>query len=102
MKFGENPAHQGNRDARFFREGETVDLKVIKMDVENRRIVLSITERLKEFGQDAIEEFTKSHPRLEDVVAADQSSEGKTETLPGDEDLAAEAAAYAQEAEDRD
>ncbi len=83
----------------YFREGEAVDLKVIKMDVENRRIVLSITERLKDFGPDATEEFTAKHPRLEDVVAADQSAEGKLETLPGDEDLAAEAAAYAAEQE---
>jgi len=58
----------------YFREGEKVDLKVIKMDVENRRIVLSIAERLKDFDETATEEFVNAHPRLEDVVAADEES----------------------------
>ena len=31
----------------YFREEEKVDLKVIKMDVENRRIVLSVAEYFK-------------------------------------------------------
>ena len=51
-------------------------------------------------GPEATEEFTAKHPRLEDVVAADQSAEGKTESLPGDEELAAEAAAFAAEADE--
>lgn len=58
----------------YFKENEEVELKVIKMDVENRRIVLSIAERLKEFGEDAAEEFIEAHPRLEDVVAADKEA----------------------------
>jgi small subunit ribosomal protein S1 len=59
----------------YFKEGENVDLKVIKMDVENRRIVLSIAERLKDFDEDATEEFINSHPRLEEVVAAEAAAE---------------------------
>ena len=55
----------------YFREGEACELKVIKMDVENRRIVLSIAERLKEDGNDAVEAFVAAHPRLEDVVQAE-------------------------------
>jgi small subunit ribosomal protein S1 len=58
----------------YFREEEKVDLKVIKMDVENRRIVLSIAERLKDFDESATEEFIANHPRLEDVVAADEAA----------------------------
>jgi small subunit ribosomal protein S1 len=58
----------------YFREDEQVDLKVIKMDVENRRIVLSIAERLKDFDEEAIEEFINNHPRLEDVVASDAAA----------------------------
>jgi len=79
----------------YFREGEKLDLKIIKMDIENRRIVLSITERLKDFGPEVLEEFVQNHPRLDDVAAADSENEGQGESLPGDEDLAAEAAAYA-------
>jgi small subunit ribosomal protein S1 len=83
----------------YFREDEKVDLKVIKMDVENRRIVLSIAERLKDFDEDATEEFVNSHPRLEDVVAAEAAaeSEGEASVDAADkaeaEALAAEAAA---------
>jgi len=58
----------------YFREDEQVDLKVIKMDVENRRIVLSIAERLKDFDEEAIEEFINNHPRLEDVVASEAAA----------------------------
>jgi len=57
-----------------FKEGESLDLKVIKMDVENRRIVLSIAERLKDFGDEAAEEFITAHPRMEDVVEADKAA----------------------------
>jgi len=59
----------------YFREGETAQLQVIKMDVENRRVVLSIAERLKD-DKDALQEFIAAHPRLEDVVAADRESGG--------------------------
>ncbi len=58
----------------YFQENEEVELKVIKMDVENRRIVLSIAERLKESDEDATEAFINNHPRLEDVVAADEAA----------------------------
>jgi small subunit ribosomal protein S1 len=61
----------------YFKEGEQADLKVIKMDVENRRIVLSIAERLKDFDEDATEEFINAHPRLEDVVAAEAAAEAE-------------------------
>jgi small subunit ribosomal protein S1 len=61
----------------YFKEGEKADLKVIKMDIENRRIVLSIAERLKDFDEDATEEFINAHPRLEDVVAAEAAAEAE-------------------------
>jgi small subunit ribosomal protein S1 len=64
----------------YFREGEEVELKVIKMDVENRRIVLSIAERLKEDGDDAVQAFVDAHPRLEDVVAAEEAAAAAGET----------------------
>jgi len=71
----------------YFQEGEKIDLKVIKMDVENRRIVLSIAERLKDFEPEEIEKFVEAHPRLEDVVAADEAAaeaETATEEKSGD------------------
>jgi small subunit ribosomal protein S1 len=61
----------------YFEEGENLELKVIKMDVENRRIVLSIAERLKELGPETTEEFIAKHPLREDVVAADREAEAE-------------------------
>jgi len=65
----------------YFREDEEVPLKVIKMDVENRRIVLSIAERLKDMEEGATETFVAEHPRLEEVVAADLAAQGEGETV---------------------
>ncbi|MFT5233603.1 MAG: small subunit ribosomal protein S1 [Candidatus Krumholzibacteriia bacterium] len=74
----------------YFKEDETVSLRVIKMDVENRRIVLSIAERLKDLDEAAIEKFVADHPRLEDVVAADEAAaEAGEEDLSGKDEAAA-------------
>jgi small subunit ribosomal protein S1 len=81
----------------YFREGEKLDMKVIKMDIENRRIVLSITERLHDLGEEATQAFIEAHPRLDDVAEADQAGEHQGEMVPGDEDLAREAAGYSQD-----
>ena len=81
----------------YFKEGEALDVVVIKMDVENRRIVLSISEWLKEQDEAAAQKFIDDHPRLDDVAEADQESGGATEMLPGDDDLAREAAELAAE-----
>jgi small subunit ribosomal protein S1 len=74
----------------YFRDGEKVELKVIKMDVENRRIVLSISERLKEYDEAVTEEFVSSHPRLEDVVAAEEAAAAAGEGEQMGKDEAAE------------
>lgn len=81
----------------YFKEGERLDLKVVKMDIENRRIVLSLTERLEDLGEEALAEFIAAHPRLDEVAAADQSGEHPHEMMPGDEDLAREAADYSRD-----
>ena len=76
----------------YFKDGEEVDLKVIKMDVENRRIVLSIAERLKDSDETATEEFIAAHPRLEDVVAAEEVAAAEAEEAG--EDRPAEKSGY--------
>jgi len=91
----------------YLKEGEEVLVKVIKMDTENRRIVLSIGERLKDDGDEALEAFIENHPRLEDVVLADQQAEEAEAkaAIEGDgfedlkEEAMAEAAAANAEAE---
>ena len=91
------PMPKQDKPQYYFRESETLDLKVIKMDIENRRIVLSLAERLRDLGAEATQAFIAAHPRLDDVAAADLAGENKSEMLPGDEDLAREAADYAAE-----
>ncbi|MBE0565631.1 MAG: 30S ribosomal protein S1 [Krumholzibacteria bacterium] len=76
----------------YFREGEKLDLKVIKMDVENRRIVLSVAERLKDLDEGATEEFAAAHPRLEDVVAAEEAA--AAQAAEAGEELRPEATGY--------
>jgi ribosomal protein S1 len=71
----------------YFREAEAIQLKVIKMDVENRRIVLSIAERLKD-DNEALLAFIDAHPRLEDVVAADQAAGPDARDKSQDDELA--------------
>ncbi len=85
----------------YFKEDEEVPLKVIKMDVENRRIVLSIAERLKDNGEEVTNEFIENHPRLEDVVAAELAAEQAAEAgeTPVADTPAAEADAPAAEAD---
>ena len=86
----------------YFREGEELDLVVIKMDMENRRIVLSISEYLQDQDEASSEAFIAAHPRLDDVAQADQEGESSSEMLPGDDDLAREAADLAAESDDHD
>ncbi|MBU8869814.1 MAG: 30S ribosomal protein S1 [Gemmatimonadales bacterium] len=74
----------------YFKEEEEVELKVIKMDVENRRIVLSIAERLKDYDENVAEEFITNHPRLEDVVAAEEAAAAEAEAQEGAESASKE------------
>ncbi len=76
----------------YFREGEEILLKVIKMDVENRRIVLSISERLKD-DRDQLQAFIDTHPRLEDVVAAEAAAGGESRPHSAEDDDLADIAA---------
>ncbi len=79
----------------YFREGEEFPLRVIKMDSENRRIVLSIADHYKEATREELDEFIAAHPRLEDVVAAALAAEANADSTAAktddpDDDFAAE------------
>jgi small subunit ribosomal protein S1 len=69
-----------------FKEGETLPLHVIKMDAENRRIVLSVAEFFKDEPREELDKFIAAHPLLEDVVAAEREAEAGAETGPSDDD----------------
>ena len=59
-----------------FREDEVLPMQVIKMDSENRRIVLSIADYYKDHAE-LLEEFLADHPLMEDVVEADKAAEAE-------------------------
>ncbi|MCP4571241.1 MAG: 30S ribosomal protein S1 [bacterium] len=73
----------------YFKDEEELDLRVIKMDVENRRIVLSVAERLKDLDEEAAEKFVTDHPRLEEIVAAEEAAAAE-----GGEDSPKESSGY--------
>jgi len=76
----------------YFQETEEVELKVIKMDVENRRIVLSIAEALKDVSEEATDEFITAHPRLDEVVATEEAAAAEAEAAG--EELPTEKSGY--------
>ncbi len=79
----------------YFREGETLPLKVIKMDVENRRIVLSVAEELKDRPREEAEKFVADHPRREEAEGEQDGRPpmaGDYEPEPDDTPATAEAA----------
>ncbi len=84
----------------YFREGEAFPLRVIKMDAENRRIVLSIAEHFKEQPREELDAFIEAHPRLEDVVAADLAAEQGGQHPAKDDSYPAEAAEPKPEADE--
>nr|MBC8426858.1 S1 RNA-binding domain-containing protein [bacterium] len=60
-----------------FKETEALPLHVIKMDSENRRIVLSVAEFFKDEPREELDKFIAEHPLLEDVVAAEKEAEAE-------------------------
>jgi small subunit ribosomal protein S1 len=51
-----------------FNTGTEIPLKVIKMDPQNKRIVLSITAFLEDKGSEAVEEFKQRFPKKAEAV----------------------------------
>ena len=64
-----------------FDTGTEIPLKVIKMDPQNKRIVLSITAFLEDKGPQAVEEFQQRFPKKADAESeAESETAGETET----------------------
>jgi len=55
----------------YFHEEDALPLHVIKMDAENRRIVLSVAEFFKDQPREDLEAYIADHPRRDDVVTED-------------------------------
>jgi len=60
----------------YFHEEEALPLHVIKMDAENRRIVLSVAEFYKDRPREELEAYIAAHPRRDDVVEAEGDQDG--------------------------
>jgi small subunit ribosomal protein S1 len=63
------------KPSEYFSAGVEVPLKVIKMDPQNKRIVLSITAFLEDKGQEAVEQFKNRFPRKEEAKRQEAASE---------------------------
>jgi len=84
-------SHLGDRSIKkppeHFAENDTLPVKVIKVDHDGRRIVLSVTDRLREEGQEALGEYLDKYgePRFRETEAAkaaeDESAEPEAEAL---------------------
>ena len=61
------------RPDEYFEEGDEMPLKVVEFDEDQKKIVLSVRERLRDADQDEIDAFHAAHPRRES--AEDQVEE---------------------------
>ncbi len=61
----------------YFQEGERLPLVVIKMDPENRRIVLSVADYFRDRPQAELDEYLAEHPRRELTEETGEVSEAE-------------------------
>ena len=74
------------RPDEYFEEGDEMPLKVVEFDEDQKKIVLSVRERLRDADQDEIDAFLAAHPRresaevaVEDEVAEEVVAEAEVE-----------------------
>ncbi|MCY3872426.1 MAG: 30S ribosomal protein S1 [Gemmatimonadetes bacterium] len=65
------------RPDEYFGEGDEIPLKVVEFDEDQKKIVLSVRERLRDADQDEIDAFLAAHPRREG--AEDRAAEEEVE-----------------------
>jgi small subunit ribosomal protein S1 len=81
-----------------FGTGIEIPLKVIKMDPQNKRIVLSITAFLEEKGPEAVEDFKQRFPKKADAVKDIQPEPAEDEVETGEPDASVEDAEQVESA----
>ena len=69
------------RPDEYFEEGDEMPLKVVEFDEDQKKIVLSVRERLRDADQDEIDAFLAAHPRREgaDVAVEAEVAEEEVE-----------------------
>lgn len=89
------------RPDEYFGEGDEIPLKVVEFDEDQKKIVLSVRERLRDADQDEIDAFLAAHPRREDakdkvaeedevVAEVEDTVEAETEVAEAEAEVAVE------------
>ena len=81
------------RPDEYFGEGDEMPLKVVEFDEDQKKIVLSVRERLRDADQDEIDAFLVAHPRRE---GAEVAVEAEVEDEEVEEEVEIEAEAEAE------
>lgn len=88
----------------YFEEGDEIPLKVVEFDEDQKKIVLSVRERLRDADQDEIDAFHAAHPRREssedkveeEVAEAEEETTAEVEVEEAEEVATVEAEAKSQ------
>ena len=67
------------RPDEYFEEGDGIPLKVVEFDEDQKKIVLSVRERLRDADQDEIDAFLAAHPRRTEVEEEEAEVEDAVE-----------------------
>ncbi len=91
------------RPDEYFEEGDEMPLKVVEFDEDQKKIVLSVRERLRDADQDEIDAFHAAHPRREssEVAVEDEVAEEDTVEVEAEAETAEADAEIEVEAEDK-
>lgn len=91
------------RPDEYFEEGDEMPLKVVEFDEDQKKIVLSVRERLRDADQDEIDAFLAAHPRREGAEVAVEAEvaeeEVEVEEVEGAVEVETEAETETAEAE---
>ena len=93
---------QIQRPDEYFEEGNEIPLKVVEFDEDQKKIVLSVRERLRDADQEEIDAFHAAYPPREEVEEAEAEAEVEAEVEAKVEDaveVETEAETEAAEAE---
>ncbi len=80
------------RPDEYFEEGDEMPLKVVEFDEDQKKIVLSVRERLRDADQDEIDAFHAAHPRRESAEVAVEEEVAEEDTVEVEAEVVAETA----------
>lgn len=81
----------------YFEEGDEIPLKVVEFDEDQKKIVLSVRERLRDADQDEIDAFHAAHPRRESSEDKVEEAEEEVEEVTAEVEVEEEATVEEEE-----